>query len=240
MFLLFPAGLLFAAVLGFNLFGDGLRDALDPRTDRMVWAGGRAGRDDPVSAAPDRRCAGGDAAGDRGRLPGVLPAALRSGQAVLRQAVHPGPAGPGARTARLQPLGAGAVPAVPARDRARPQLRQRGGQRALPGALLRLLLPAGPSGHRADRRPVPGDPVDRGRCRAAVAGHRRAGRPGLRALPGQLAGPAGDRRRDGRRLGADLPGRAGRHPGLRVPLNVLPVNGYVAVHRRTRRSGRCT
>jgi peptide/nickel transport system permease protein len=43
MFLLFPAGLLFAAVLGFNLLGDGLRDALDPRTDRMVWAG-RQGR----------------------------------------------------------------------------------------------------------------------------------------------------------------------------------------------------
>jgi peptide/nickel transport system permease protein len=43
MFLLFPAGLLFAAVLGFNLFGDGLRDALDPRTDRMVWTG-RLGR----------------------------------------------------------------------------------------------------------------------------------------------------------------------------------------------------
>ena len=43
MFLLFPAGLLFAAVLGFNLFGDGLRDALDPRTDRMVWTG-RPGR----------------------------------------------------------------------------------------------------------------------------------------------------------------------------------------------------
>jgi len=43
MFLLFPAGLLFAAVLGFNLFGDGLRDALDPRTDRMIWTG-RQGR----------------------------------------------------------------------------------------------------------------------------------------------------------------------------------------------------
>ncbi|HEU5270176.1 MAG TPA: ABC transporter permease [Jatrophihabitans sp.] len=43
MFLLFPAGLLFAAVLGFNLLGDGLRDALDPRTDRLVWTG-RLGR----------------------------------------------------------------------------------------------------------------------------------------------------------------------------------------------------
>lgn len=42
-FLLFPAGLLFAAVLGFNLLGDGLRDALDPRTDRVVWTG-RQGR----------------------------------------------------------------------------------------------------------------------------------------------------------------------------------------------------
>jgi peptide/nickel transport system permease protein len=41
MFLLFPAGLLFAAVLAFNLLGDGLRDALDPRTDRMVWTGRR-------------------------------------------------------------------------------------------------------------------------------------------------------------------------------------------------------
>jgi len=43
MFLLFPAGLLFAAVLGFNLLGDGLRDALDPRAARTAWTG-RQGR----------------------------------------------------------------------------------------------------------------------------------------------------------------------------------------------------
>jgi peptide/nickel transport system permease protein len=43
MFLLFPAGLLFAAGLGFNLFGDGIRDALDPRTSRVAWTG-KAGR----------------------------------------------------------------------------------------------------------------------------------------------------------------------------------------------------
>ena len=46
MFLLFPAGLLFLAVLGFNLMGDGLRDALDPRTAKIGWSptrrGGRA------------------------------------------------------------------------------------------------------------------------------------------------------------------------------------------------------
>jgi peptide/nickel transport system permease protein len=34
MYLLFPGGALFVAVLAFNLFGDGLRDAFDPRTER--------------------------------------------------------------------------------------------------------------------------------------------------------------------------------------------------------------
>jgi len=34
MYLLFPGGALFIAVLAFNLFGDGLRDAFDPRTER--------------------------------------------------------------------------------------------------------------------------------------------------------------------------------------------------------------
>ena len=32
MFLVFPGAALFLATLAFNLFGDGLRDALDPRT----------------------------------------------------------------------------------------------------------------------------------------------------------------------------------------------------------------
>lgn len=41
MFLLFPAGLLFLAVLGFNLFGDGVRDALDPRSPKIVWSARR-------------------------------------------------------------------------------------------------------------------------------------------------------------------------------------------------------
>jgi peptide/nickel transport system permease protein len=40
MFLLFPAGLLFLAVLGFNLLGDGIRDALDPRTVSVNWLTG--------------------------------------------------------------------------------------------------------------------------------------------------------------------------------------------------------
>lgn len=43
MFLLFPAGLLFLAVLGFNLFGDGLRDALDPREPKLTWSPTRPG-----------------------------------------------------------------------------------------------------------------------------------------------------------------------------------------------------
>ncbi len=43
MFLLFPAGLLFLAVLGFNLFGDGLRDALDPREPKLTWSPTRRG-----------------------------------------------------------------------------------------------------------------------------------------------------------------------------------------------------
>ncbi|HVX45007.1 MAG TPA: ABC transporter permease [Mycobacteriales bacterium] len=34
MYLLFPGGALFVAVLAFNVFGDGLRDALDPRSRR--------------------------------------------------------------------------------------------------------------------------------------------------------------------------------------------------------------
>lgn len=34
MYLLFPGGALFLAVLAFNLFGDGLRDAFDPRSGR--------------------------------------------------------------------------------------------------------------------------------------------------------------------------------------------------------------
>jgi peptide/nickel transport system permease protein len=44
MFLLFPAGLLFLAVLGFNLFGDGVRDALDPRTPKIVWSARKRSR----------------------------------------------------------------------------------------------------------------------------------------------------------------------------------------------------
>ncbi|MDQ2837377.1 MAG: ABC transporter permease [Actinomycetota bacterium] len=44
MFLLFPAGLLFVAVLGFNLFGDGIRDALDPRTSTVRWTGRKSRR----------------------------------------------------------------------------------------------------------------------------------------------------------------------------------------------------
>jgi peptide/nickel transport system permease protein len=44
MFLLFPAGLLFLAVLGFNLFGDGIRDALDPRTPKIVWSARKRSR----------------------------------------------------------------------------------------------------------------------------------------------------------------------------------------------------
>lgn len=37
-----PGGAIFLAVLGFNLLGDGLRDALDPRTQRLLrWRGDR-------------------------------------------------------------------------------------------------------------------------------------------------------------------------------------------------------
>ena len=32
--MVFPGAALFVTVLGFNLLGDGLRDALDPRTGR--------------------------------------------------------------------------------------------------------------------------------------------------------------------------------------------------------------
>jgi peptide/nickel transport system permease protein len=35
MFLVFPGAALFLATLGFNLFGDGLRDALDPRSESL-------------------------------------------------------------------------------------------------------------------------------------------------------------------------------------------------------------
>ena len=33
-YMLFPGIAIFITVLAFNLFGDGLRDALDPRSDR--------------------------------------------------------------------------------------------------------------------------------------------------------------------------------------------------------------
>jgi peptide/nickel transport system permease protein len=36
MFLVFPGAALFLATLGFNLLGDGLRDALDPRSESGV------------------------------------------------------------------------------------------------------------------------------------------------------------------------------------------------------------
>jgi peptide/nickel transport system permease protein len=34
--MVFPGIFLFVTTLGFNLFGDGLRDALDPRSDRST------------------------------------------------------------------------------------------------------------------------------------------------------------------------------------------------------------
>jgi peptide/nickel transport system permease protein len=34
MFLIFPGAALFITVLAFNLFGDGLRDAIDPKSVR--------------------------------------------------------------------------------------------------------------------------------------------------------------------------------------------------------------
>ena len=46
MYLIFPGMALFLVTLGFNMFGDGLRDALDPAENRT----GEAARIDPMSA----------------------------------------------------------------------------------------------------------------------------------------------------------------------------------------------
>jgi len=35
-FIAFPGGALLITTLAFNLFGDGVRDALDPRVDRLI------------------------------------------------------------------------------------------------------------------------------------------------------------------------------------------------------------
>jgi hypothetical protein len=37
-YLLFPALFLLVTTLAFNLLGDGIRDAMDPRTERMIVA----------------------------------------------------------------------------------------------------------------------------------------------------------------------------------------------------------
>ena len=46
MYLIFPGMALFLVTLGFNMFGDGLRDALDPAEER----GGETAKADPMSA----------------------------------------------------------------------------------------------------------------------------------------------------------------------------------------------
>ena len=59
-YLVFPAAALLITTLAFNLLGDGVRDALDPRTERIfaasrkrrgrIWAGGRAAQVDSLVA----------------------------------------------------------------------------------------------------------------------------------------------------------------------------------------------
>lgn len=50
--LIVPAGLLFITTLAFNLLGDGIRDALDPRTERLFAAGRKRKKKDTESAEP--------------------------------------------------------------------------------------------------------------------------------------------------------------------------------------------
>ena len=52
-YVVFPAAALLITTLAFNLFGDGIRDAMDPRTER-VFAAGRA-RQTPRQAPGARR-----------------------------------------------------------------------------------------------------------------------------------------------------------------------------------------
>jgi peptide/nickel transport system permease protein len=50
-YLIFPVVFLLATTLAFNLLGDGVRDALDPRTERLFAAQRRRGRRKPAPAA---------------------------------------------------------------------------------------------------------------------------------------------------------------------------------------------
>jgi ABC-type dipeptide/oligopeptide/nickel transport system permease subunit len=43
-YVVFPSAALLITTLAFNLLGDGIRDALDPRTERIFAAGSRRGR----------------------------------------------------------------------------------------------------------------------------------------------------------------------------------------------------
>jgi peptide/nickel transport system permease protein len=49
----FPAAALLITTLAFNLLGDGIRDAMDPRTERLFNAGRRRRRRRAALADPD-------------------------------------------------------------------------------------------------------------------------------------------------------------------------------------------
>jgi peptide/nickel transport system permease protein len=51
-YLIFPVVFLLATTLAFNLLGDGVRDALDPRTERLFAAQRKRGRRKPRAASP--------------------------------------------------------------------------------------------------------------------------------------------------------------------------------------------
>src|SRR5215469_9859814 len=51
-YLIFPCAFLLATTLAFNLLGDGVRDALDPRTERLFASQRKRGRRKPRAAAP--------------------------------------------------------------------------------------------------------------------------------------------------------------------------------------------
>jgi peptide/nickel transport system permease protein len=51
-YVVFPAGALLITTLAFNLLGDGIRDAMDPRTERLFAAGGNRRRRRTRKAAP--------------------------------------------------------------------------------------------------------------------------------------------------------------------------------------------
>jgi peptide/nickel transport system permease protein len=108
-YLVFPALALLITTLAFNLLGDGVRDALDPRTERLLAAGRRGRRRRRLALATSPAGAGTELAAAAERAPAAIP------QAALAAAPGPVPAAPDAVPAAPDPVPAAPdpVPAAP-------------------------------------------------------------------------------------------------------------------------------